>query len=83
VHAVALELAELTVAFGEAFDLEIEEDDIERIETVQKVVDVIHTRGSPSYRSDPVCQAASGHVKSQDWNRTLLEGTQCGFRRTA
>jgi acyl carrier protein len=40
-HADAMDRVELTMAFEEAFDLEIEDDDAERIETVQNAVDVI------------------------------------------
>ncbi len=40
-HADALDLVELTMAFEEAFNLEIEDDDAERISTVQDAIDVI------------------------------------------
>lgn len=44
-NADSLDLAELILAFQEAFDLEIPEKDAGKIKTVQDVVDYLNGRG--------------------------------------
>jgi acyl carrier protein len=50
--ADSLALVDLTLALEEAFDIEIEEDDVERLRTVQNAIDYVESRLALSVRVD-------------------------------
>jgi acyl carrier protein len=50
--ADSLALVDLTLALEEAFDIEIENDDIERLRTVQEAIDYVERRLALSVRVD-------------------------------